>query len=95
MDFKYLEAINKKYQKLMQESTGSINVTAVTVNQLNESELSDLKTSIKTKINSDINIDNIVDSTIIGGIKLKVGNTLIDGSVSTKLDRLKQSMVNK
>ena len=37
MDFKYLEAINKKYQKLMQESTGSINVTAVTVNQLNES----------------------------------------------------------
>ena len=95
MDFKYLEAINKKYQKLMQESTGSINVIAVTVNQLNESELSDLKISIKTKINSDVNIDNIVDSTIIGGIKLKVGNTLIDGSVSTKLDRLKQSMVNK
>ena len=49
----------------------------------------------KTKINSDVNIDNIVDGTIIGGIKLKVGNTLIDGSVSTKLDRLKQSMVNK
>ena len=95
MDFKYLEAINKKYQKLMQESTGSINVIAVTVNQLNESELSDLKISIKTKINSDVNIDNIVDGTIIGGIKLKVGNTLIDGSVSTKLDRLKQSMVNK
>ena len=95
LDFKYLEAINKKYQKLMQDSIGYINVTAVTVNQLNESELSDLKSNIKEKVNSDINIDNIIDNTILGGIKLKIGNTLIDGSLSTKLEKLKQSMVNK
>ena len=92
LDFKYLKAINKKYQKLMQESTGYVNVTAVTVNQLNESELSNLKSNIKEKVNSNINIDNVVDKTILGGIKLKVGNTLIDGSLSTKLEKLKQSM---
>ena len=79
----------------MQDSSGYVNVTAVTVNQLNESELSDLKFNIKEKIDSDINIDNVVDNTILGGIKLKVGNTLIDGSLSTKLEKLKQSMVNK
>ena len=79
----------------MQDSIGYINVTAVTVNQLNESELSDLKSNIKEKVNSDINIDNIIDNTILGGIKLKIGNTLIDGSLSTKLEKLKQSMVNK
>ena len=95
LDFKYLEVINQKYQKLIQDSSGYINITAVTVNQLNESELSDLKFNIKEKIDSDINIDNVVDSTILGGIKLKVGNTLIDGSLSTKLAKLKQSMVNK
>ena len=95
IDFNYLESINKKYQKLMQDSTGHINVTAVTVNKLNESELSDLEVNIKSKINTDISIDNIEDKTILGGIRLKVGNTLIDGSLSTKLQKLKQSMVNK
>ena len=95
LDFKYLEVINKKYQKLIQDSSGHINITAVTVNQLNELELSDLKFNIKEKIDSDININNVADSTILGGIKLKVGNTLIDGSLSTKLAKLKQSMVNK
>ena len=95
IDFNYLESINKKYQKLMQESTGYVNVTAVTVNQLNELELSDLKSNIKEKVNSNINIDNVVDNTILAGIKLKVGNTLIDGSLSTKLEKLKQSMINK
>ena len=95
IDFNYLESIDKKYQKLMQDSTGHINVTAVTVNKLSDSELSDLESNIKSKINTDVSVDNIEDKKILGGIKLKVGNTLIDGSISTKLEKLKQSMINK
>lgn len=95
IDFNCLELMDKKYQKLMQDSTGHINVTAVTVNKLSESELFDLESNIKSKINTDISIDNIEDKQILGGIKLKVGNTLIDGSISTKLEKLKQSMINK
>jgi F-type H+-transporting ATPase subunit delta len=79
----------------MQDSTGHLSVTAVTVSKLSESELSDLKSNIKSKMNTDISISNIEDKKILGGIKLKVGNTLIDGSVSTKLEKLKQSMINK
>ena len=55
----------------------------------------DLKINIKSKINTDISIKNIEDKKILGGIKLKVGNTLIDGSLSTKLEKLKENMVNK
>jgi len=95
IDFNCLELMDKKYQKLMQDSTGHINVTAVTVNKLSESELFDLESSIKSKINTDISINNIEDKKILGGIKLKVGNVLIDGSISTKLEKLKQSMINK
>ena len=95
VDFKYLEAINKKYQKLIAESTGKVNIKAVTVSQLTESDLLDLETQIRTKINTEFTLDNVVDKSIIGGIKLRVGNTLIDGSLSTKLEKLKISMINK
>jgi len=95
IDFNYLKTIDRKYQKLMQDSKGYVNVKAVTAFQLSETELSDLESSIKSKTDSDINIENVTDKTILGGIKLKVGNTLIDGSLSTKLEKLKQSMVNK
>ena len=95
IDFNHLGLINNMYQKLVQDSTGHVNVTAVTANQLSESELSDLKSNISSKINTDISISNIEDKKILGGIKLKVGNTLIDGSLSTKLEKLKQSMINK
>lgn len=95
IDFNYLESINKKYQKLLQESKGNINVQAITAFTLSENELSELESNIKSKTNSDISLVNITDKTILGGMKLKVGNTLIDGSLSTKLEKLKQSMVNK
>ena len=95
VDFKCLEIINKKYQKLIAESTGKVNIKAVTVSQLTESDLLDLETQIKAKINTDFTLDNVVDKSIIGGIKLRVGNTLIDGSLSTKLEKLKISMINK
>ena len=95
VDFKYLEIINKKYQKLIADSIGKVNIKAVTVSQLTESELLDLETQIKTKINTAFTLDNITDKSIIGGIKLRIGNTLIDGSLSTKLQKLKLSMVNK
>ena len=79
----------------MKDFSGHVNVTAVTAHQLTDSELSDLKSKIKLKINANISINNIEDKKILGGIKLKVGNTLIDGSLSTKLEKLKQSMINK
>ena len=95
IDFNYLETIDRKYQKLMQDSKGHVNVKAVTAFQLSETELSDLESSIKSKVDGNVSVENITDKTILGGIKLKVGNTLIDGSLSTKLEKLKQSMVNK
>ena len=95
LDFKYLKIINKKYQKLIAESTGKVNIKAVTVSQLTDTDFLALETQIKTKINMDFTLDNIVDKSIIGGIKLRVGNTLIDGSLSTKLEKLKISMINK
>ena len=58
-------------------------------------EFNSLKSNIESKTNTKISIENLVDKKLLGGIKLKVGNTLIDGSLSTRLEKLKQSMINK
>ena len=77
----------------MDDSLGLVKVTAFTANSMSDIDLSKLSLNIKSKINMDVSIENIEDKKILG--KLKVGNTLIDGSLSTKLEKLKQSMINK
>ena len=56
---------------------------------------SEILLALKNKFNigdsSEANFD--VDPRILGGIKVRIGNKIIDGSVSTKLKKIKQSLL--
>jgi len=93
IDLRYIKLITEKYKKLISDSRGNVKVEVVTAKQLSNLDLTDIEEKINSKINGSVIISNTVDKNILGGIKLKVGNTLIDGSIKTKLDKLKQSMI--
>ncbi len=40
-----------------------------------------------------LRIENIIDPTLIGGIRLQIGNKIYDSSVSGKLERLKRELI--
>jgi F-type H+-transporting ATPase subunit delta len=41
-----------------------------------------------------LKIENIVDSSLLGGIKLRIGNRIYDGSLRGKLDRLERKLLS-
>ena len=53
--------------------------------------LNELKNKFELDNTSDVKFN--VDSSIMGGIKVRIGNKIIDGSVSTKLRKIKQSLL--
>ncbi|RSD27130.1 F0F1 ATP synthase subunit delta [Mesobacillus subterraneus] len=42
---------------------------------------------------SALQIENIVDSNLLGGVKLRIGNRIFDGSLQGKLDRLERKLL--
>lgn len=40
-----------------------------------------------------LRINNIVDPSVLGGIKIRIGNQIYDGTVKTQLKRLEQNLV--
>src|SRR5690606_36932738 len=40
------------------------------------------------------NTENIVDSNLLRGIKVRIGNRIFDGSLRGKLDRLERTLTN-
>ncbi|CAM3134911.1 F0F1 ATP synthase subunit delta [Filibacter tadaridae] len=40
-----------------------------------------------------LKIENIIDPSLIGGIRLQIGNQIYDSSVSSKLNRLKRDLI--
>ena len=58
--------------------------------ELSDDQRTRLATAIETATGKQVEVKVIVDPSILGGIVTTVGDTVLDGSVRTRLERLKQ-----
>ena len=59
---------------------------------LTEDQIKRLATALKAKTNRDVTVRNIVDPSVVGGIVTQIGDTLLDGSVRTRLTQLRDAL---
>ena len=86
--------ISNSYNLKAMESKNQLLVTAVTHEKLTDELTDSVKKSLEKFFEKDVIIESTVDPSIIGGIKLRIGNTVIDGSVRGSLTRLRQTLLN-
>lgn len=61
---------------------------------LSEEESQSISQAFARKVGKQsLRIENIIDPTLIGGIRLQIGNRIYDSSLSAKLDRLKRDLI--
>ncbi|UFT98947.1 F0F1 ATP synthase subunit delta [Radiobacillus kanasensis] len=81
--------------QLANEQKGIAEAKVYSVRELSIDEQEEISKVFAKKLNINVlKIENIVDPSIIGGIKIRVGNTIYDGSISGKLTRLERSIVS-
>ncbi|RHW49167.1 ATP synthase F1 subunit delta [Lactobacillus bombicola] len=69
---------------------------AITAVKLTRQQLKQLGDSYAQKYGfSNVELENQVDESIIGGVILKVGDYVIDGSVKNKLKKIRAQLINK
>ena len=83
-----LEEIIKRVQFLIDSKSGAMKITVSTTSPLNDNELDDLVSGIEKKLEKKIEMESVVDPDILGGVKFRIGNTIIDGSIATRLQKL-------
>ncbi len=82
------ESIAKAYDQLVQEAFGKIEVDVFTPTAIDADSIQTIKDSISAKLGKEPIIHPYIDEAMIGGLKLRIGDQLIDGSVQTKLRRI-------
>ena len=86
--------ITNKYNHLMNTSSVELDVSITSNAELSKDKLDSIKDSLSKKLDKQINIKNNVDESLIGGVQLRIGNTIIDNSLSNKLSKLKNNLKN-
>lgn len=74
---------------------GTVIARVFTIAPLKEYQRTALKDKLSKKYHKKIELREIIDPELLGGIMIRVGDDLIDGSLRSTLDDMKQSMYEK
>ncbi|MGM9988844.1 MAG: F0F1 ATP synthase subunit delta [Bacillaceae bacterium] len=84
------------YVELANEERGIADAIVTTVRPLTQEEQGALIEVFAKKVNKKtLRVRNIVNPDILGGVKIRIGNTIFDGSLKGKLDKIQRHIVTK
>ena len=89
----FLDKILEKFIKLSSSRKGKVEAVLTSSKNLSQDEKISINQEISKAIKSSIDFTYKTDKNLISGVKIQVGSLLIDTSVSNKLKRIKQSMI--
>lgn len=71
---------------------GEITAEVTSAHPLDDDQVGAIKQNLRTRMGRDIAVETNVDSAILGGLVVKIGSQMIDGSIRTKLNNLANAM---
>ena len=82
----------RAFNLLAARHRGEINAEVTSAHRLDEGQVDAIRKNLRTRYGTDIAVDLNVDPAILGGLVVKIGSRMIDGSIRTKLNNLAQVM---
>lgn len=77
------------------DARGVAYASVYSARKLSEETLRELEAVFAKRFGKqEMHLENVVDPSVIGGVKVRVGNTIYDGSLSGKLNRMKREIVS-
>ncbi len=84
--------IIRAYNQLAARHRGETSAEVTSAHPLDDEQVAALKSNLKARLGRDVAVDLNVDPAILGGLVVKVGSRMIDGSIRTKLNTLAHAM---
>ncbi|MCH2121780.1 MAG: ATP synthase F1 subunit delta [Planctomycetota bacterium] len=93
--FDCLRVISRTATALLQEQTGVVEVRVTTAELVPESMHEELKTKLGQILEKQVVIRTETDADILGGLVVRVGDTVFDGSVANQLSQIRRTAVDQ
>ena len=87
-----LPAIAEQFEALRSADEGIVEAEVTSAMPLTSDQESVLKESLKKKLGSEITLTTKVDESLIGGVVIRAGDMVIDGSIQSQLASLSNAL---
>jgi len=91
--FFYVEKILNYFLFICSNARGEIQAELFAAKNLNENEINNIKNELSSTFGSNIKLKHKYEPSLIGGLIIKVGSTMIDTSIKNKLQKIEKKMI--
>jgi F-type H+-transporting ATPase subunit delta len=93
--FDCLAVIAQEARKQLNEKLGRVEVQLRSAFSLDDALLARIREQLKASLGSEIDLKTEVEPKLIGGLEIRIGDTVYDGTIVRQLSRLREQAVQK
>ena len=91
--FFYIEQILKSFNEICSEKRGELKAEIKSARELSQEEINKITEELSNSFKSKIKLNYNYDESLIGGLVVQVGSTMIDTSIKNKLQQIENKMI--
>jgi len=91
--FFYVEKILKSFNEICSEKRGELKAVIKSAKELTQNEIDKITEELSNNFKSKIKLNYNYDQSLIGGLVVQVGSTMIDTSIKKKLQQIETRMI--
>ena len=91
--FFYVKQILKNFNEICSEKRGELKAEIKSAKNLTEDEINKITQELSNNFKSEIKLNYTHDQSLIGGLVVQIGSTMIDTSIKKKLQQLENRMI--
>ncbi len=91
-EYRLFSGIYRWFSLRRQQELEILPVTAFTAESLAEDEIDAIRSSLESSMSKRVELSMEAEEALLGGMKLRMGNLFLDGSIRGRLDRLKTGL---
>jgi len=88
----FLRGLVSGFETLLKKMGGHVDAAIVTARELSPAVVDRVKQGVGRSLGKTVDVTVKIDPALIGGMTLTIGDTLIDGSVATQLEKIKEQL---
>ena len=91
--FFYIEKILRNFTEICSKKRGELKAELKSAKELSSNEIKKITDELEKNFNSKMKLNYIHDKSLIGGLIVQIGSTMVDTSIKNKLQQIENRMI--
>ena len=88
-----LSTMDKPFEEILFEKINTVKATVTSVVSLDDADFEAVKKKVEVIVGKKVLLEQVVDTSILGGLVVRVGNNILDLSLKNKLDAMTKTAI--